>query len=77
MCSFVIKLTLSQILLILPKFTHFIFITINTHLSIRTRHLPQNIQILLKLTPVLWRDLSVSPHTGCEDTLFYFNVWIY
>ena len=50
MCSFVVKLTLSQILLILSEFTYFIFITINIHLSIRTPYLPQNIQILLKLT---------------------------
>ena len=50
MCSFVVKLTLSQILLILPEFTYFIFTTINTHLSIRTQHLSQNTQILLKST---------------------------
>ena len=53
MCSFVVKLILSQISLILPEFTHFIFITINTHLSIRTQHLPQNTQILSKLTWVV------------------------
>ena len=41
MCSFVIKLTLSQISLILPKFTNFIFTTINTHISKRTQHLSQ------------------------------------
>jgi hypothetical protein len=52
MCSFVVKLTLSQISLTLPEFIHFIFITINTHLSIRAQHLSQNAQILSKSTPV-------------------------
>ena len=45
MCSFIVKLTLSQISLILAEFTCFIFTTINTHLSIRTQHLSQNTQI--------------------------------
>ena len=52
MCNFVIKLTLSRILLILPEFTHIIFTTINIYLSIRTQHLPQNTQILSKSTQV-------------------------
>ena len=52
MCNFEVKLTLSQISLILPEFTHFIFTTINTHLSIQTQYLPQNTQILSKSTPV-------------------------
>jgi hypothetical protein len=60
-CSFVVKLTLSQISLILPEFTHFIFITINTHLSIRTQQLSQNTQILSKSTLIPWWDLSVTP----------------
>ena len=60
MCSFVVKLTLSQISLILLEFTHFIFTTINTHLSIPTQHLPQNTQILSKSIRVLWRNLSVA-----------------
>ena len=42
MCNFVVKLTLSQIL---QELTHFIFIIINIHLSIRTQHLSQNTQI--------------------------------
>ena len=58
MCSFVVKLTLSQILL---EFTHFIFTTINTHISIQTYHLLQNTQILSKSTKVPWRDLSFPP----------------
>ena len=36
MCSFVVKLTLSQILLILPEFTRFIFTTINTFINTDT-----------------------------------------
>ena len=43
MCSFVVNLILSQISLILPEVTHFIFITIKTHLSIRIQHLSQNL----------------------------------
>ena len=42
MCSFVVKLTLLQIL---QELTHFIFTIINIHLSIRTQHLSQNTQI--------------------------------
>ena len=42
MYNFVIKLILSQILLILSKFTYFIFTTINKHLSIRIQYLLQN-----------------------------------
>jgi hypothetical protein len=49
MCSFVIKLTLSQIQ---QEFTYFIFTIINTYLSIWTQHLSQNIQILSKLTKI-------------------------
>ena len=56
MCSFVVKLTLSQILLILPEFTHFIFTTINIHISIRTQHLSQNTNFIKINT-----DLVVGP----------------
>jgi hypothetical protein len=37
-CSFIVKLTLSQILQILLEFTHFIFTIINTYLSIRIQY---------------------------------------
>ena len=68
MCRFVVKLTLLQISQILQEFTHFIFTIINTHLSIRTQHLPQNTQILLKPTKVPWRNLSI-PHGKLYHTL--------
>ena len=73
MCSFVVKLILSQISQILPEFTHFIFITINTHLSIRIQHLPQNIQILSKSTKVPWRDLSVSHVPKSTQCRYFFH----
>ena len=38
----------------LSKFTYFIFIIINIHLSIQIQYLSQNTSILLKLTPILW-----------------------
>ena len=45
-------LSLSQISLMLSEFTHLIFTTIETHLLQWTQNLPQNTNILSKLTPV-------------------------
>ncbi len=50
MYKFIVNLTLSQISLILFKFTYFIFIIINTYLLIKTQYLPQNTKFLSKLT---------------------------
>ena len=36
----------------LPEFTHFVFIIIDTHLSLHTKHLPQNTHILSKSTHI-------------------------
>jgi hypothetical protein len=62
MCSFIIKLTLSQISLILAEFIYFIFTIINkytfinTDTTFTTKHTN-----LSKSTPVPWQNLSVSP----------------
>ena len=42
----------------LSKFTYFIFIIIDTHLSLRTQYLSQNTNILSKPTWIPLRDLS-------------------
>ena len=56
-------LSLLQISLMLPKFTHFIFTTIDTHLSLQTQHLPQNIHIFIKI--------NTDPIAGpkCDPTI--------
>ena len=77
MCSFVVKLILSQISLILSEFTHFIFIIINTHLSIQTQYLSQNTQILSKSTPIPSRDLSVSFVIVCSWLLCVGWPWVW